>query len=98
MFGKMIELSSGIGSRISGGRVEVEQPEPGMPVDGRLFAPGRLVSESDPTTLGVKVFTGTAATAALALNRQPPTLEAPRHSSSDRRRTLDDRLRALGVI
>jgi hypothetical protein len=94
----MIELTNGIGGRISGGRVEVEQRETGMPVDGRLFAAGRLVSESDPTTLGVKVFTGTAATAALALNRQSPTPQAQRLASSDRRRNLDDRLRALGVI
>ena len=98
MFSKMIELTSGIGGRISGGRVEVEQPETGMPVDGRLFAPGRLVSESDPMTLGAKSFRGTAAfEATAALNRQSPTPEAPRPSSSDRRRNLDDRLRALGV-
>jgi hypothetical protein len=98
MFSKMIELTNGISGRISGGRVEAEQRETGMPADGRLFAAGRLVSESDPTTLGVKVFTGTAATAALALNRQSPTPVAQRDSSSDRRRNLDDRLRALGVI
>jgi hypothetical protein len=96
MFSKMIELTSGIGGRISGGMVEVEQRETGMPADGRLFAAGRVVAESDPTTLGVKVFTGTAATAALALNRMTAAPEPPLRRS-DRSLSLDERLRRLGV-
>jgi hypothetical protein len=95
MFSKMIELTSGIG-KMGGGQVEATRPT-GMPVDGTLLYPGgQVVNEYFLGTLEEKVFTGTAASNALALNRMTAAPEPPLRRS-DRSLSLDERLRRLGI-
>jgi hypothetical protein len=98
VFGRMIEVTSGIGDKMGGRKVEAAGPA-GMPVDGSLLYPGgQVVNEYVLGVLEDKRFEGQAASNALALNRMTAAPEPPlRRSSSDRSRSLDDRLRALGV-
>ena len=98
MFGKMIELKSGISTILGDGKVEAPPPT-GMPADGVvLYSGGQVTNEFVLGEVKEQVFTGPAATAAIAHNRyQSPTHESQRLASLDRRRNLDDRLRALGV-
>jgi hypothetical protein len=59
---------------------------------------GQVTNECVLGTLDVKRFEGQAALNAIVLNRMAAVTEPPlRRSSSDRSRSLDDRLRALGV-
>jgi hypothetical protein len=98
VFGKMIELSDRLGDTISGRRVETVGKST-MPLDGALLYPGGgVTNEYVLGTLENKVFTGTAASNALALNRMAATPEPPPlRRSSDSSRSIDDRLRALGI-
>jgi hypothetical protein len=97
MFGRKIELTSEIG-KVGGTKVEAARPT-GMLVDGEILYPGgQVTNEFVLGTLEEKVLTGTAAANAIAFNRyQSATPEGHRLASLDRRRNLDDRLRALGV-
>ena len=76
---------------ISGRKLDGDQLS-SMPLDGVQFAAGGVVTGTRP--LGVvkdRCFTGTEAAQALELNR-PPVIDRP-----PRPRTLEERLRALGV-
>lgn len=96
MFGRMIEVTSGIGDKMGGRKVETPGPA-GMPLDGSLLYPGgQVVNEYVLGELEDKRFEGQAASNALALNRMATTPE-PSLRRSDRSLNLDDRLRALGI-
>ena len=76
---------------ISGRKLDGDQRS-SMPIDGVQFAAGGVVTGTSP--LGVmseRRYTGTEAAQALELNR-PPVSDTP-----PRPRTLEERLRALGV-
>jgi hypothetical protein len=98
VFSKVIEINSWIGERMGGGKVEATGPA-GMPLTGTVLWPGgQVTNECVLGTLEVKRFEGQAAFNAIELNRMAAASESPlRRSSSDRSRSLDDRLRALGV-
>jgi hypothetical protein len=98
VFSKMIEANNWIGERISGGKVEATGPA-GMPLTGTVLWPGgQVTDECVLGTLEVKRFEGQAAFNAIELARRAAAPELPlRWSSSDRSRSLDDRLRRLGV-
>jgi hypothetical protein len=96
MFSKMIEVNNWIGERMSGRQVEPARS--GMPADGTIvYSGGQVTDQFILGTLETKVYGGQAASAALALNRMAAAPEPARRTSSDRSRSLDDRLRALGV-
>ena len=95
MFGRMIEVTSGIGDKM-GGR-QVETAVSGMPVDGSLLYPGgQVVNEYVLGVIEEKRFEGQAASNALALNRMTTAHEPPLRRS-DRSLSLDERLRRLGI-
>jgi hypothetical protein len=98
VFSKVIELSSGIGDKMGGGKVEATRP-PGMPLTGTVVWPGgQVTNEYVLGTLETKIYEGQAAYDAIVLNRMTVAPESPLwRTSSDRSRNLDDRLRALGV-
>jgi hypothetical protein len=83
---------------MGGRKVEAARPT-GMLVDGSLLYPGgQVVNEYVLGTLEEKVFTGAAASNVIALNRMAPAPEPPlRRSSTDRSRSIDERLRRLGI-
>jgi hypothetical protein len=96
VFSRMIEVTSGIGDKMGGRKVEAAGPA-GMPVDGTLlYSGGQVVNEYVLGTLETKVYDGQAASAALALNRMAAAPE-PALRRSDRSLSLDERLRRLGV-
>jgi hypothetical protein len=96
--GKLLQLPTEVGVLHDGKQVESKT---GMPYgNARLFASGgESGNERTLGTLEVKVFTGSAALDAIALNRPDPLPASPhRDRPSTRRSRLDDRLRRLGVI
>jgi hypothetical protein len=96
MFGRMIEAASGIG-KVGGMKVEAARPT-GMLVDGEILYPGgQVVNEVVLGVLEEKVFTGMAASNVIALNRMAAPPEPLRRSSTDRSRSIDERLRRLGI-
>jgi hypothetical protein len=98
VFSKMIELSDRIGGRISGGKVEAVDKST-MPLEAGVVVPGGQMGEELALgTLVTKRFEGAAALEAIALSRRAAPIDPPaRRSSPDNRRSLDDRLRRLGV-
>jgi hypothetical protein len=96
VFGRKIEVTSGIGDKMGGRKVEAAGPA-GMPVDGTLLYPGgQVVNEYVLGMLEVKRYEGQAAHNAIALNRMAAAPE-PALRRSDRSLSLDERLRALGI-
>jgi hypothetical protein len=97
VFGKLIDQFSD--SIIGGSKVEALDKST-MPLDAVVLYPGGIVTnEVTLGTLEARVYEGQAASNALALSRMTAAPESPlqRSLADDRRRNLDDRLRALGV-
>jgi hypothetical protein len=97
VFGRKIEIDNWIGNKVGGRRVEPVVS--GMLVDGELLYPGGdVTTETFLGTLEVKRFEGQAASNVLALNRMSVAPEPPlQRSSTDRSRSIDERLRRLGI-
>jgi hypothetical protein len=98
VFSRMIELSSGIGDKMGGGKVEATGPA-GMPLTAIVLWPGgQVTDECVLGTLETKRYEGQAAYDAIVLNRMTAAPESPsRRSSANLGGSLDDRLRRLGV-
>ena len=97
MFAKPIDQFS---DGIIGGRTIETLGKSTMPLDAVVPYPGGIITnEVTLGTLEARVYEGQAASNALALSRMTAAPESPlqRSLADDRRRSLDDRLRALGV-
>jgi hypothetical protein len=96
--GKLLKVPAGFGVLHDGKKAESKT---GMPYDEAqlVMVGGESGNERTLGTLEVKVFRGSAALDAIALNRPDPLPAPPRPDRpSTRRSRLDDRLRRLGVI
>jgi hypothetical protein len=93
IYGRKLEIDHGrIGEMPTGARVD--RSGAGMPLDGTLLYPGGHIIDTNPLgTLETKVLAGSAAFEATARNRRIAAPEPP----TRRTRTLDERLRALGI-
>jgi hypothetical protein len=95
VFGKLIDQFSD--SIIVGGRKVEALDKSTMPLDAVVLYPGGIITNE--VALGVieeKRFEGQAVSNALALNRMTAAPESPLRRS-DRRRSIDERLRRLGI-
>jgi hypothetical protein len=102
MFGRKLEtVQDGIGT-ITGSRAGIAEsssiPWPAAHKPPEPFIPGGVVTEGRP--LGVleeRCYSGVAAGEVLALSRAAAIRTPAPQSSIERRRRLDERLRALGI-